>query len=248
MIDELPPGRKPVNTRIVQQSKRESMYGYLAQRTRLGEKCYVVCPLVDESEAIEAKSAEEVYDELRVLLPDCRIGLLHGKMPEKEKQEQIRAFADGRIMILVSTTVVEVGMDIPEATVMVVENAERFGLAQLHQLRGRVGRNDKECWCFLVKGGPDREEERLSVMVHSSDGFEIAQRDLMIRGPGQILGTSQSGTINSDVIRLIQDPDMVRETREAALELVQREDAQARKIIYNALKTIDLKTKRIVMN
>ena len=151
-------------------------------------------------------------------------------------------------MILVSTTVVEVGMDIPEATVMVVENAERFGLAQLHQLRGRVGRNDKECWCFLVKGGPEREEERLSVMVHSNDGFEIAQRDLMIRGPGQILGTSQSGTINSDVIRLIQDPGMVRETREAALELVQREDAQAQKIIYNALKTIDLKTKRIVMN
>ncbi len=248
VIDELPPGRKPVNTRIVQQNKRESMYGYLAQRTRLGEKCYVVCPLVDESEAIEAKSAEEVYDELRSLLPDCRIGLLHGKMPEKEKQAQIQAFADGRIMILVSTTVVEVGMDIPEATVMVVENAERFGLAQLHQLRGRVGRNDKECWCFLVKGGPEREEERLSVMVHSNDGFEIAQRDLMIRGPGQILGTSQSGTINSDVIRLIQDPGMVRETREAALELVQREDAQAQKIIYNALKTIDLKTKRIVMN
>ena len=248
VIDELPPGRKPVTTRIVQQNRRRDMYGYVAGRTRQGEKCYVVCPLVDESEAIEAKSAEEVYDELKGMLPDCRIGLLHGRMPEKEKQEQIRAFAEGKIMILVSTTVVEVGMDIPEATVMVIENAERFGLAQLHQLRGRVGRNDKDCWCFLVKGGPGKEEERLSVMVRSHDGFEIAQRDLMIRGPGQILGTSQSGTINSDVIRLIRDPHMVQETREAALDLVQRQDAQAQKIIYNALKMIDSKTKEIVMN
>jgi ATP-dependent DNA helicase RecG len=249
IINELPAGRKPVKTRIVSGYKRSDMYGFVREQIRQGNKCYVVCPLVDESEQIRARSAQETYDELCQRMPKGTVVLLHGRMSAKRKEEAIEAFAHGDAHVLVSTTVVEVGMDVPDATIMVVENAERFGLAQLHQLRGRVGRNDKEAWCFLVSEEDDRAAmERLHVLINSNDGFEIASRDLALRGPGQILGTCQHGTMDDGITRLIQDVELVKQTHDAVQSLMLREDVAAHRIISHALAMFDAKSQRIVMN
>ena len=197
VIDELPPGRARTKTRLVPPDRRADMYAFIAKEAKAGGQAYVICPLVEESEEIDAQSAAQVYEELiNGPLKDINVGLLHGRMRPAEKEAAMEAFTRGRMQVLVSTTVVEVGVDVPGATVMAVENAERFGLAQLHQLRGRVGRGEKPSYCFLLPGNdaPDAAE-RLNVLVQNDDGFEVARRDLALRGPGEFLGTRQHGTL-----------------------------------------------------
>ncbi len=206
VIDELPPGRQPVKTRIVPESKREDLYLYLKQKAKLGERSYLVCPLVEDSEVSEAKSAVSLYRQLESgPLKGVSLALTYGNQRQEEKEAALSAFYSGRVQVLVSTTVIEVGMDVPEATTMVVEDAEMFGLAQLHQLRGRVGRGKKESWCFLM----GESNERLDTMTKTNDGFFIAQKDLELRGPGEFLGTRQHGRMldayGISDIRLIEE-------------------------------------------
>ena len=191
VVDELPPGRQPVKTRIVPDGKRKEMYLFLRAQLELGRQAYIVCPLVEEDEADDQRKAVESHFEslCRGPLKGLPVGLTHGRQPSAEKAAVLGAFADGKLCALVATTVIEVGMNVPNATVMVVENAERYGLAQLHQLRGRVGRGVGESWCFLVA----KENERLRALVHTNDGFVIARKDLELRGPGELLGTRQHG-------------------------------------------------------
>jgi len=220
IIDELPPGRKPIMTRCVPQHRRDDMYGFIEKQAAEGRQAYVVCPLVDKSETMEVKSAQEVHKELAAKFPNLSIGLLHGQMAAAKKDEVIQKFHSGEIDVLVSTTVVEVGVDVPNATVMVIESADRFGLAQLHQLRGRVGRGEHASYCFLLSDS-DAETvmSRLSVMTKSQDGFEIAQRDLELRGPGEFLGSRQHGMSEFAAARLASNMEVLKLAQEAVQAL-----------------------------
>jgi len=191
VVDELPPGRTPVATRVVPEEKRSDMYGFLRNEVRKGRQAYVVCPLVEDSEALEdVRSAKATYDELMENeLSGLRVGLTWGAQPAEEKAEVLRSFSGGELDVLVSTTVIEVGVNVPNASVMIIENAERYGLSQLHQLRGRVGRGSAESWCFLL----GERTERLKTLTQTNDGFVVAQKDLELRGPGDLMGTRQSG-------------------------------------------------------
>ena len=198
VVDELPPGRVPVKTRIVPKEKRSGMYGFLREQVRQGRQAYVVCPLVEDSEAIDnVRSARATYDGLtRGELAGLRVGLTWGAQGAEEKADVLHRFAAGELDVLVSTTVIEVGVNVPNATVMVIENAERYGLSQLHQLRGRVGRGSAESWCFLLA----EENERLRILVQTNDGFLVARKDLELRGPGDLMGTRQSGEMMADFL------------------------------------------------
>lgn len=221
VIDEMPAGRKSVKTRIVPEGKRGGMYGFIRSEVQKGRQIYFVCPLVEESEVIEAVSAEDLYDNLKNdVFPDLGVCLVHGKMKPKDKEREIEAFRSGKTDIMVSTTVIEVGVNVPNATVMVIENAERFGLAQLHQLRGRVGRGAMDSWCFLMAEANDR----LKTMCETNDGFVIAQKDMEIRGPGEIFGTRQSGSMLSELFNENTDANTLRITHELAREILKRED------------------------
>jgi len=191
IMDELPPGRLPVTTRVVAESKREGMLGFLKKELDEGRQAYIVCSLVDESEAAdELKAAKSYAKELQNgCLKDYRVGVTYGSQPSAEKEETLRAFAAGEIQVLVATTVIEVGVNVPNATIMIIEDADRYGLAQLHQLRGRVGRGSVQSWCFLMAQANDR----LRTLVQTNDGFEVARADLEQRGPGELLGTRQHG-------------------------------------------------------
>ena len=240
VVDELPPGRMPVKTRIVPDAKRKEMYLFLRGQIQQGWQAYVVCPLVEEDEADEQRKAVESHFEAlcRGPLKGVPVGLTHGRQPSAEKAAVLSAFTEGRLRVLVATTVIEVGMNVPNATVMVVENAERYGLAQLHQLRGRVGRGAAESWCFLVA----KENERLRALTQTNDGFLIAQKDLELRGPGELLGTRQHGVallpggVELGNVRLLSDAaecaaalatvpeqaDVYEALRQRAMELVQK--------------------------
>lgn len=191
IVDELPPGRTPVKTRIVPEEKREGMYGFLRAQVSAGRQAYIVCPLVEDSEALaEVKSATAHYEELiSGPLKGLRVGLTYGKQKADEKERTLEAFTRGELDVLVSTTVIEVGVNVPNATVMMIENADRYGLSQLHQLRGRVGRGSAESWCFLMA----ETNERLRTLTQTNDGFQVAQKDLELRGPGDLFGTRQHG-------------------------------------------------------
>jgi ATP-dependent DNA helicase RecG len=222
VLDELPPGRKPIKTHWKRSSERFGVYAGVKKLLREGRQAYIVCPLVEESEKLQAKAAKELAVQVSTeLLPEFRIGLLHGQMKSAEKESVMIAFKAGEIDALVCTTVVEVGIDVPNACVMVVENAERFGLAQLHQLRGRVGRGEHPSFCVLI-GDPKTEdgEGRLSAMVETTDGFKIAEEDLRLRGPGEYLGTRQSGLPDFRFGNLIEDRSIMEAAREAAQKLV----------------------------
>ena len=222
IIDELPPGRKGVKTRIVPEDKRQGMYGFLRSEVQKGRQVYVVCPLVEESEAVDALPAEVVYENLRTRdLPDLRIELVHGRMKAADKDAVLEKFRRGEADVLVSTTVIEVGVNVPNASVMVVENAERFGLAQLHQLRGRVGRGSDEAWCFLMA----EPNERLKFLASTTDGFKIAQKDMELRGPGDLFGTRQSGTIVCGVGTLAGDTQLLKEVHDEARSLLRDRDS-----------------------
>jgi ATP-dependent DNA helicase RecG len=223
IIDELPPGRLPVITRLYYDSRRGESYDLMRRELRQGRQVYVVYPLIEESEKTDLRAATAMAEQLqREVFPEYRVGLLHGRMKSSAKEEIMHAFSSGDLPVLVSTTVIEVGVDVPNATVMLVEHAERFGLAQLHQLRGRVGRSHHQAYCLLMADFPMSEEakQRLQALTASHDGFVIAERDLEIRGPGEFLGTRQSGLPELRVAHLIRDQRILAEARREAFALV----------------------------
>ena len=220
VIDELPPGRKPVKTSVIPASKREDMYAYLAAQAKEDVQSYVVCPAIEESDAIECPSVDALFAELKKKLPETRIAKLHGQMKEAEKERVMRAFRAGETGVLVTTTVIEVGVHVPSACIMVIEGAERFGLSQLHQLRGRVGRSAKQAYCFLLYGVESgQENERMLTMTQTNDGFEIAQKDLALRGPGDFIGTRQHGE-SGNLLAGAMDAKLLEETSAAAKEIL----------------------------
>ena len=224
-IDELPPGRTPIRTALLAAAERQQAYDLIRDEVLRGQRAYVVLPLVEESEKLDLRSAVEVHRQLSTeVFPDLRVGLLHGRMASADKQDAITAFASGSTQVLVSTTVVEVGVDVPEASVMVIEHADRFGLAQLHQLRGRVGRGAAASHCLLINDSRNAlARQRLEVLVHSTDGFEIAEMDLRLRGPGQVLGTRQSGLPDLALASLSNDGAVLDQARAAAQRLLSQD-------------------------
>jgi ATP-dependent DNA helicase RecG len=221
VIDELPPGRTPVRTVVIPQERRGEVVERVAQACRAGRQAYWVCALIEESEELDAQAAEEAAIQLTEALPHLRVGLVHGRLAAAEKEATMHAFSRGEIHLLVATTVIEVGVDVPNSTVMVIDNAERMGLAQLHQLRGRVGRGAHESTCVLLYRAPLSElaRSRLAALRETNDGFEIARRDLELRGPGELLGTRQTGLAQLRVADLIRDADLLPAVRSAAARL-----------------------------
>lgn len=226
IIDELPPGRRPTVTKHVRESSVEKVYSFLAQQIKAGRQAYIVYPVVEESETAAVKAAEQMFLKLSGdVFPGIEVGLLHGKMPADPKETAMRQFQAGEIKILVCTTVIEVGVDVPNASVMVVEQAERFGLAQLHQLRGRVGRGPHQSYCILVTGKMnDVARERVRTLVESNDGFYIADMDMRLRGPGEFFGTKQSGIPGLRLADLIRDAEVLEAARKQALRLIEEKD------------------------
>ncbi|MBV9695773.1 MAG: ATP-dependent DNA helicase RecG, partial [Gammaproteobacteria bacterium] len=218
VIDALPPGRTPVQTVVLPEPRRAEVVQRVVQSCRDGRQAYWVCPLIDESEELRAQAAEDTAARLKQALPALKVGLVHGRMPARAKDAAMLAFQAGRIELLVATTVIEVGVDVPNATLMVIENAERMGLAQLHQLRGRVGRGTGAGTCVLLYRAPLTQlaRERLKVIRRTTDGFEIARRDLQLRGPGELLGTRQTGLAQLKVADLMRDADLLPRVQQAA--------------------------------
>jgi len=239
VIDEMPPGRAPILTKHVPEDKRNEMYDFIKSLVKKGQSAYLVYPLVEETEKSDLKAAVESFNKLQnEIFPDLKIGLLHGRMKGEEKQAIMSDFRDGQINILASTTVVEVGVDIPSATIMVVEHAERFGLSQLHQLRGRVGRSKQKSYCFLMTGVKVSADglRRIEALTETSDGFKIAEVDLDMRGPGEILGTKQSGMPELRVASLT-DSKLITLARRLAFDMV-ADDPTLRKKENSYIKTI----------
>ncbi|TXG97856.1 MAG: ATP-dependent DNA helicase RecG [Rhodocyclaceae bacterium] len=229
VLDELPPGRTPIKTRLVADSRRDDVVGFVRKAVEEGRQAYWVCPLIEESEALQLQTAQETYDFLLGQFFGLTVGLVHGRLKADEKQAVMAAFAAGEIDVLVATTVIEVGVDVPNASLMVIEHAERFGLSQLHQLRGRVGRGQYESSCVLIYAGPlgDIARQRLKIIFEHTDGFEIARQDLQIRGPGEFVGARQSGVPLLRYADLEMDADLVEMAREVAEEMLTEHPALA---------------------
>jgi ATP-dependent DNA helicase RecG len=222
IIDELPPGRTPVRTVVLPDSRRDEVVARIHSSCSAGRQAYWVCPLIDESELVPHQAAEETAAALASALPELRIGLVHGRMPSSRKETVMNAFKAARLDLLVATTVIEVGVDVPNASVMVIENAERMGLSQLHQLRGRVGRGSVESTCVLLykPALSPLARERLGVLRDTTDGFEVARRDLELRGPGELLGTRQTGLMQMRVADLMRDADLLPAVQRAAATML----------------------------
>jgi ATP-dependent DNA helicase RecG len=223
-IDELPPSRKPVKTVALTEAKRADVVARVAEVCREGRQVYWVCPLIEESELLQCQAAEDTATALAAALPALKVGLLHGRLRGKERDQIMSQFNAGKIHLLVATTVVEVGMDVPNASLMIVENAERLGLSQLHQLRGRVGRGAAESNCVLLYKPPlgSMARARLAVMRQTNDGFEIARKDLELRGPGELLGTRQAGEVNLRIADLLRDAPLIPEVQRASALLLDK--------------------------
>ncbi len=240
VIDELPPGRQPVTTVAVPDKRRGEIVERVRAAVASGQQAYWVCPLIEESEVLDYQAAEQAYAMLVEALPELRIGLVHGRMRPVEKDKGMRAFKDGLIQVLVATTVIEVGVDVPNASLMIIENAERMGLSQLHQLRGRVGRGAAQSHCVLLYKGPLGRiaKERLAVLRDTNDGFVVAQRDLELRGPGELLGTRQTGLPDYRVANLVRDAALMPDVQTVAEQLrrssTQRADAIMRRWLGDA--------------
>ena len=226
IIDELPPGRKPVETCVVNDSYNQRVYNFLKKQINEGRQVYVVCPLVEENEDLDLNSVEKLYEEYKKEFNGYNVAILHGKMKNKEKDSIMQEFKANKINILISTTVIEVGISVPNATVMVIENADRFGLAALHQLRGRVGRGSASSYCILKSNNKSAiARQRLDIMRRSNDGFEIAQKDLELRGPGDFFGVRQSGMPEFKLANLLTDTKILESTQEAVKTLIEEDRA-----------------------
>ena len=229
VIDELPPGRRPVTTRLFAAGRRAEVLARIREACAEGQQAYWVCPVIEESKN-GVQTAMDTHAALSCELKGLRVGLLHGRLPAADKSAAMRRFAHGEIELLVCTTVIEVGVDVPNASLMVIESAERFGLAQLHQLRGRIGRGARESVCILLYAEPlaDTARDRLKVIYENADGFAIAERDLALRGPGEYLGERQSGEPLLRFADLERDADLVAMAVSAAAEMAERHPAAAR--------------------
>lgn len=225
IINELPKGRAPITTRVVRQNKAPQVFEFVKDQLQKGRQAYVVYPLVEESEKIDLKDAMSAYESIKTKFPEYKVGLLHGKMKTQEKDEVMNEFRKNNIQILVATTVIEVGVDVPNANIMVIEHSERFGLSQLHQLRGRVGRGSHKSFCVLMLGHAVSEEgyQRTSIMAETSDGFKISERDLEFRGPGEFMGSKQSGLPGFKMGNLVRDLDVLMKAREIAFDIIDKD-------------------------
>jgi ATP-dependent DNA helicase RecG len=225
VIDELPAGRKPIITRHQYDSNRLELFGFIRKQITSGRQVYIVYPLIEESEKSDLKDLMDGYESIRRAFPEFQVSILHGKMKSDAKDFEMSRFQKGETQIMVATTVIEVGVDIPNSSVMIIENAERFGLAQLHQLRGRVGRGADQSYCILITRyelGVDART-RIDTMVRTNDGFEIADVDLQLRGPGDLLGTQQSGLLDLTVADLSRDGKILQVAREAAIAILKKD-------------------------
>jgi ATP-dependent DNA helicase RecG len=224
VIDELPPGRKPIDTRWKGDQSRAALFGFLKQQIDLGRQIYIVYPLIEESEALDYKDLEDGYESISRAFPPptYQISVVHGRMKSEHRDLEMARFIKGETQIMIATTVIEVGVNVPNASVMVIESAERFGLSQLHQLRGRVGRGAEQSYCILMCGHKMSEEsqKRMQTMVETNDGFKIAEVDLEIRGPGDLSGTQQSGILNLKISDLSKDQLLLSQARESVLTLI----------------------------
>lgn len=224
IIDELPANRLPIKNCVVDTSYREKAYAFIMDKVKEGRQCYVICPMVEDSESIDAENVIDYSEILKSKLPGVNVAYLHGKMKPSLKNEIMEKFGNGEINVLVSTTVVEVGVNVPNSTVMMVENAERFGLAQLHQLRGRVGRGEHQSYCIFVSGKKsDKIKQRLDILNKTNDGFKIAEEDLKLRGPGDLFGVRQSGDFDFGIADVFSDAKTLKEASDAAKELMEKD-------------------------
>ena len=246
IIDELPPGRKAIKTYLFFDSKRLKLFGFIRRKIREGRQIYIVYPLIEESEKLDLKHLMDGYESISrdFPLPDYAISIVHGKMKSKDKDFEMQRFIKGETQIMVATTVIEVGVDIPNATVMVIENAERFGLSQLHQLRGRVGRGAEQSFCILMAGYKLTAEgkKRLQTMVQTSDGFEIAEMDLKLRGPGDLAGTQQSGILDLKIADIIKDVELLKLARSLATQIIKDDPFfknEKNEVIFKQLKNLN---------
>jgi ATP-dependent DNA helicase RecG len=239
IIDELPPGRTPITTTVIIDNRRDEIIKHVESACKNGAQAYWVCTLIDESETLQCQAAESTAEQLTLLLPNISITLIHGKMTAKEKSTKMSEFKNGTIQLLVATTVIEVGVDVPNANLMVIENSERLGLAQLHQLRGRIGRGSAKSFCVLLYHAPlgDVSRQRLAVMRESQDGFFIAEKDLEIRGPGELFGARQSGAIQFRIADLLRDKHMLTRIRSLADELLIQDEHTAQLILSRWLSS-----------
>ncbi|MCH9770282.1 MAG: ATP-dependent DNA helicase RecG [Gammaproteobacteria bacterium] len=238
VIDELPPGRKPITTLLVSQKRREEIIARVGAHCAASQQAYWVCTLIDESENLRAKAAEKTYQELVQALPDLKIALVHGRLKSDKKEQIMQAFKRGEIHLLIATTVIEVGVDVPNASLMIIDNAERLGLAQLHQLRGRVGRGEKASHCVLLYQGPLSltAQQRLQIMRKTQDGFEIAKVDMQMRGPGEVLGTKQAGLISLRIADIIRDKNLSPEVKRFGKIIAAKNPELAEQLVQRWLK------------
>ncbi|KXK43497.1 MAG: ATP-dependent DNA helicase RecG [Chlorobi bacterium OLB5] len=245
VIDELPSHRKNIKTALRGEFDRIKVYDFVRKEIRAGRQAYIVYPIIDESEKLDLKSAIKHYEILKDgVFSDLKLGLVHGRMPWKEIDETIAAFKSRTLDILVATTVIEVGIDIPNATIMIIEEAQRFGLSQLHQLRGRVGRGAEQSYCILMAAESGNiSSERLKIMTETNDGFKISETDLKIRGPGEFFGTRQSGDLKFSAADLAKDTDLILKAKESAFKVI-KEDPQLRSYHNDVIREHFLKNYR----
>ena len=244
VIDELPPGRKPVRTLHQFDARRDDLYRFVRRQIEEGRQAYIVYPLINESEKIDLKNLEEGYQQVVEAFPQYTVCKVHGKMKPAEKDAQMELFASGKAQIMVATTVIEVGVNVPNASVMVIENAERFGLSQLHQLRGRVGRGADQSFCILMTKYQLSEDtrKRLEIMTSTNDGFEIAEADLKLRGPGDLEGTQQSGIpFDLKIADIARDGQLLQYARRVAEEIIEQDPEERtpeNEILWRQLRTL----------
>lgn len=234
VLDELPPGRRPVKTVLRRASARGKIFEFVRDEVKKGRQAYIVYPVIDESEVLDVRSATQAYEQLAAdHFRDLKVALVHGRLSSAVKEQVMRDFVAGDLDVLVSTTVIEVGIDVPNATVMVIENAERFGLSQLHQLRGRVGRGADQSYCIVVYGGREAPE-RIKIFARTADGFQIAREDLRLRGSGEFFGARQHGLPQFRFVRLESDDDLLFAAREVAVRVV-ADDPKLEQPVHQAL-------------